>query len=458
MAMTPAEQAMFNAITAQFEASKAGPGTSGPMFRRPALAEPHSYTLRISLHDSSPTIWRRLQVNSDITLDTLHLAIQGAFDWYNSHLHRFAIGHPFDRESELFLCEWDVENGEASGLPTHNVRLDETLQVPGDVLEYIYDYGDNWDLQIRLETVGSYDPEAPVVTCIDGERAAPPEDCGSRRTAEDLAEILKNPAYFNLDEANESIEASLCPGYAEAFLAKYAFHDGTSFVELDLKAATTSDTFDLEAEFEAALWFLRRVGDGLKLTQAGYLPPIVAREFRDVLFSDDELFTWSATTEYNLRPLHSFRLYLQKLGLTRKYRGSLLLTRAGAAAAKNPEAFWNHLVERYAAAFNEDIRDNNFENESVAFTLAYAATFNGKLDMDRVSAALSERGWRRSDGSRLSYVDVVWSGFCPQTLLSFMGPRTERDRPTRLRFKTENIRPAAVALAHAAIERGLTER
>ena len=31
------------------------------------------------------------------------------------------------------------------------MSLDETIQDPGDVLRYLYDYGDQWELRIRLE-------------------------------------------------------------------------------------------------------------------------------------------------------------------------------------------------------------------------------------------------------------------------------------------------------------------
>jgi hypothetical protein len=39
--------------------------------------------------------------------------LQVAFDWTDSHLHRFSLGgHPFDNHSQLFLCPYDVEEGE----------------------------------------------------------------------------------------------------------------------------------------------------------------------------------------------------------------------------------------------------------------------------------------------------------------------------------------------------------
>ena len=46
------------------------------------------------------------------------------------------------------------------------------------VVQYTYDYGDNWEHKIRLvESLKSYDGPLPV--CLDGEGDAPPEDVGS---------------------------------------------------------------------------------------------------------------------------------------------------------------------------------------------------------------------------------------------------------------------------------------
>lgn len=54
----------------------------------------------------------------------------------------------------------------------------------------------------------------------------------------------------------------------------------------------------------------------------------------------------TANRECHTVPVLRFRESLQQLGLLRKYRGRLLLTRAGAAARGNPERLWRHLAER----------------------------------------------------------------------------------------------------------------
>jgi len=47
------------------------------------------YQLKIALVGVRPQIWRRVQVPADIALDELHLVLQAAMGWTNSHLHSF---------------------------------------------------------------------------------------------------------------------------------------------------------------------------------------------------------------------------------------------------------------------------------------------------------------------------------------------------------------------------------
>jgi Plasmid pRiA4b ORF-3-like protein len=174
-----------------------------PSLRKPRRSEPAILRVRVDLEHAKPPIWRRLDVRSDIGLDVFHQVLQSAFGWTDSHLHRFALGgSPFDSNTELFLCPYDVEEGEDDGTPAKDATLDETLSTPGDVLRYCYDYGDSWDLRIALESVRPFDESALVAVCINGRRAAPPEDCGGLREAADLAQILDDPTHFDVDEIN----------------------------------------------------------------------------------------------------------------------------------------------------------------------------------------------------------------------------------------------------------------
>ncbi len=49
------------------------------------------YQLKVVLLDSEPSVWRRLQVPGDATLDWLHATFQVTIGWTNSHLHQFRV-------------------------------------------------------------------------------------------------------------------------------------------------------------------------------------------------------------------------------------------------------------------------------------------------------------------------------------------------------------------------------
>jgi Plasmid pRiA4b ORF-3-like protein len=111
-----------------------------PELRRPRLAELQRFVVRVDLRHAKPPIWRRLEVRSDLTLDVVHRVLQAAFGWTDSHLWRFSLGgDPFSSSSQVFLCPWDVEEGEfedEGGIPAAAIRLDEAVQVPGEILSY----------------------------------------------------------------------------------------------------------------------------------------------------------------------------------------------------------------------------------------------------------------------------------------------------------------------------------
>jgi Plasmid pRiA4b ORF-3-like protein len=60
-----------------------------PSRRRPRRSDEVTYRVRIDLKDARPPIWRRLDVSSHLRLDEVHEIIQTAFEWTDSHLHRF---------------------------------------------------------------------------------------------------------------------------------------------------------------------------------------------------------------------------------------------------------------------------------------------------------------------------------------------------------------------------------
>jgi len=50
------------------------------------------YQIKVTLLGTNPSIWRRLLVPADLTLEQLHHILQLAMGWEDSHLHDFRIG------------------------------------------------------------------------------------------------------------------------------------------------------------------------------------------------------------------------------------------------------------------------------------------------------------------------------------------------------------------------------
>jgi hypothetical protein len=141
------------------------------------------YQIKISLLDTEPLIWRRVQVPDHYDLSNLHRAIQSAMGWENSHLYEFVR---CTRES----------------IP-ETYKVKEVLSLKNDKVYYEYDFGDGWVHEISLEKILPASAGIKYPICIAGEMACPPEDCGGIPGYYNLLEIIKNPKHreysFTLD-------------------------------------------------------------------------------------------------------------------------------------------------------------------------------------------------------------------------------------------------------------------
>src|SRR5690606_29245548 len=161
-------------------------------------------------------------------------------------------------------------------------------------------------------------------------------------------------------------------------------------------------TEEKAAALRPFLWYLERTeGDGIELTKAGYMKPADVEEASRLVPSMTHWYG-KKNRENNTVPLLRFRESLQSLGLLRKYKGRLRLTKAGAAVAGDPDALWDLLAEKLAGP-----REDRFHNEANLLVLAYAAsTADGAAPFEEVALALSQLGWVRPDGRPLSRFDL----------------------------------------------------
>jgi len=178
--------------------------------------------LHVSLADIDPPIWRRLVVPTDWTLDKLHLALQAAFSWTDSHPHEFRIGGL--RYGDLDQLEDGF--GGPRIFDYTEVRLGD-FSGQDLIFSYLYDFGDDWTHVIRIEEWLSLDPLPRHAECLEGARAGPPEDVGGPWSYDDFLETIRdpehddhkanlrwagghfNPEWFDLDLINKDLRNAL---------------------------------------------------------------------------------------------------------------------------------------------------------------------------------------------------------------------------------------------------------
>lgn len=150
------------------------------------------YQFHVKLVGIDPTVWRRIQVPAKYSFWDLHVAIQDAMGWLDYHLHVFRVHQKYKRrplEIGIPLDEYDEE----VVIPGWEVSISEYFTVPGQNMEYEYDFGDGWEHELLLEGILLKEKGVSYPRCIGGERACPPEDCGGLPGYEHLLEIIKNP-------------------------------------------------------------------------------------------------------------------------------------------------------------------------------------------------------------------------------------------------------------------------
>jgi hypothetical protein len=151
-------------------------------------------------------------------------------------------------------------------------------------------------------------------------------------------------------------------------------------------------------------WLLDRVGDdGIKLTDAGHLPPAEVAAVIDELNLAAEGIT-RVSRENQARPALQLRESAQATGLVCRDRGRLVRTAMGAALRQDPVALWWHLAEQLplrSAAVSE-------VQPGLILLACVAAqhTGAGTLD-DTIAAMLTAIGWTNGDGSPLTGAEAA---------------------------------------------------
>ena len=144
--------------------------------------------IKVTLEYIEPAVTRTLQVPTDIRLDRLHLTLQAAMGWTNSHLYMFVAEG----------ATWGVPDPDFGGddLPANKTTLADVLEDTGArSIRYIYDFGDSWEHKLEIGPVTDPVPGDlyPRLTEIAGR--CPPEDVGGFPGYEEFVDAMADPKH-----------------------------------------------------------------------------------------------------------------------------------------------------------------------------------------------------------------------------------------------------------------------
>lgn len=175
--------------------------------------------LKITLVGSDPKIWRRVAVDSGLSLDDLNYVIQCVFNWDNAHLYQFLVtpGGKITRKAMREATRFTMMGpgpafDDDDSLPADEAMTGRVFTPDCKQILYEYDFGDSWEHLVKLEkrSPGAGPDFMPV--CLGGENEAPFEDMGGIYSYYRWIDALRDPD----DEMHEEAEIWLGEGFDPA--------------------------------------------------------------------------------------------------------------------------------------------------------------------------------------------------------------------------------------------------
>lgn len=399
-------------------------------------------------------------------------------------------------------------------LPEMDWHLSQVFDGFDGPLYYEYDFGDSWNHQIELVQRITDASNAPKARLLEGERCGPLEDSGGIHGYRDKLQVLADPQHpdheevaswvawvagpwvpfdpeaLDIDHINNEFAARFDRGLGMSGLPTDALPGRPRAVGHGVDTARTPllpaesaivdvierlpvplrgdlrgllhrsgaldppsvDSPTAATMVEPFLWLVRRVGaDGIRLTQAGWLPPaVVSDAMSDLGWADH--WIGKGNREDQTAPIAALRADATRFGLLRKRNGRLQTTAAARSYLDDPVGMWHKL----ASAILLRARSEAERDIAVLVALdvvsgrATEAQDGYGYDMSRILFGLEALGWAANpDGGSLPRDAVVMPVYSVLNQLDVLTV-FERDGWRRTDV-TDGGRAFARAMLHASV-------
>ena len=135
------------------------------------LAEPPPFLPAL---EASPVV-RTIAVREDQTLEQLHEALRLAFGWADAHLYSFwPSGEFWDNESDEYTAPFDLEE-RGENARSARILISELGLRKGTSLAYLFDFGDEWRLTLKIVDTWTDDGESAYPMLVGAEGVPPPQ-------------------------------------------------------------------------------------------------------------------------------------------------------------------------------------------------------------------------------------------------------------------------------------------
>lgn len=153
-------------------------------------------TITVILEDVEPQVRRKLIVPLNLRMDRLHIVLQIAFGWTDSHLYEF-------RYQDIGWGVPDHDFGTDLRDASKATLLRVLQETNARAITYLYDFGDGWEHTIRINFISEPEPGALYPQLILAEGRTPPEDIGGPPGYELFLEAINDPNHEEHAEIRE---------------------------------------------------------------------------------------------------------------------------------------------------------------------------------------------------------------------------------------------------------------